>query len=208
MFRPLLTWFALAIAWLAMLTVGLELLGRYESTPGIAAEPSETWPAASELPKPAGRATIVLFTHPHCPCTGASLDNLVWVLDRSPAETRAMVVLVRPPGTEVGWEQTALADEVRRLARVELRSDPDGREARRFGAETSGQTFLYDAAGQLVFHGGLTAGRGMTGPSAGRAALLARLTGDTSSTLTAAVFGCPLFTPSTGCGEGCPTCKN
>jgi hypothetical protein len=206
--RPALAWLALTGVWLGALTTGLGLLWRYESTPGAAVEPSETWPADSQLPSPANGATILLFAHPRCPCTRASLDNLVWVLDRAPAGTRVLVVLVRLPGADAGWEQSALADEVARVPRIELWPDPDGRESHRFGAETSGQTFLYDATGRLAFCGGLTAGRGMAGPNAGRNALLAGLTGDTPNLCTIAVFGCPLFTPLAACAQGCPACRN
>ena len=49
--------------------------------------------------------------------------------------------------------------------------DDDGAEARRFGAETSGQTLLYDARGALAFSGGITGARGHAGDNAGRASL-------------------------------------
>jgi hypothetical protein len=206
MIRNQLATLALAACWLATLIAGLALLRQYESTPGAADESLDTWPAASELPAPAGRATILLFAHPRCPCTVASLENLAWVLDRAPIGTRAIVVLVRPPGAGAEWEHSNLADSIASMPRIELHLDSDGPEARRFGAETSGQTFLYDAAGRLAYRGGLTAGRGLTGPSIGRTALLSRLTELPASVAAAAVYGCPLFTPSSACAEGCPAC--
>ncbi len=51
--------------------------------------------------------------------------------------------------------------------------DDDGAEAKRFGAETSGQTLLYDERGTLAFSGGITGSRGHAGDNAGRASLLA-----------------------------------
>ena len=53
--------------------------------------------------------------------------------------------------------------------------DDDGAEARRFGAETSGQTLLYDEHGALLFSGGITGARGHAGDNAGRASLVALL---------------------------------
>jgi hypothetical protein len=40
------------------------------------------------------------------------------------------------------------------------RADAEGVEMHRFGALTSGQTLVYDAAGRLLFSGGITASRG------------------------------------------------
>jgi hypothetical protein len=70
-------------------------------------------------------------------------------------------------------------------------TDQAAREARRFGAETSGHTLLYDGAGQLVFAGGVTAARGHGGPNEGRASVLAWLKAYPASARTP-VFGCPM----------------
>ncbi len=75
---------------------------------------------------------------------------------------------------------------------VSVLADPDGVEARRFGALTSGDAFLYDAGGRLVFRGGITPSRGHQGESAGRSAIEAFLKGGRPRTATAPVFGCPI----------------
>ncbi len=53
--------------------------------------------------------------------------------------------------------------------------DADGREARHFGAATSGQTLLYDERGTLVFSGGITGARAHAGDNVGRQSLVALL---------------------------------
>ena len=70
----------------------------------------------------------------------------------------------------------------------------EGREAARFGAATSGQTFLYDARGGLLFSGGITGARAHAGDNAGRSAVVTLLngTGGPAAPRTS-VFGCPLF---------------
>jgi hypothetical protein len=84
--------------------------------------------------------------------------------------------------------------------------DDDGREARRFGVEASGETLLYDADGSLLFSGGITAARGHAGDNAGRTELVSLLNHEPSSRTNivdrtgshrdaTSVFGCPLFGP-------------
>ena len=70
--------------------------------------------------------------------------------------------------------------------------DRGGREAARFGAHVSGQTFLYDAAGRLVFSGGMTIARGHAGDNDGEDALLALITAGHAPVASTPVFGCLL----------------
>ena len=71
--------------------------------------------------------------------------------------------------------------------------DRDGPVARAFGASTSGQTLLYDAAARLVFNGGITAARGHSGSNDGRDALVALLNAAVPRRRTTPVFGCSLL---------------
>ena len=71
--------------------------------------------------------------------------------------------------------------------------DADGREAKRFGVETSGQTLLYDANGRLIFSGGITGSRGHVGENAGELALISLINGGQAERNATSVFGCPLF---------------
>jgi hypothetical protein len=60
---------------------------------------------------------------------------------------------------------------------------------------------LYNAAGALLFSGGITAARGHEGDNAGREMVLAHLAANDAGRR-APVFGCPLFAD----GE-CEACK-
>ena len=72
----------------------------------------------------------------------------------------------------------------------------DGREARLFGAATSGQTMVYGRNGHLLFSGGITAARGHYGDNAGASAIGALLEQPTpQSGRKTAVYGCALFAP-------------
>jgi hypothetical protein len=76
---------------------------------------------------------------------------------------------------------------------VTVQRDDAGREARLFGAETSGDTRLYSATGELMFHGGITIARGHSGDNPGRDALEALLFGKPAGATKTRVFGCSLF---------------
>ena len=95
-----------------------------------------------------------------------------------------------------------------------------GAEANLFGAATSGQTMVYDPGGRLRFSGGITAARGHYGDNVGVSAI-ARLI-DTPEfsgragtvhrnkpvvvASTNAVYGCPLFAPSSNRKTGQDKC--
>ena len=59
----------------------------------------------------------------------------------------------------------------------------------------SGQTMLYDPAGQPVFMGGLTNARGKEGYSAGTDSVILRVSGNPAAPAHTPVFGCSLKDP-------------
>ena len=120
---------------------------------------------------------------------------------------RAEVVFVRPRGVAADWEQTSLWAAAAAIPGVRVRCDEEGKLAQRFGVQTSGHVLLYDPEGHLLFSGGITRSRGQQGDSAGRRALLARLSGETRSLTTTAVFGCPLFAPGELCEKEDNVCQ-
>jgi hypothetical protein len=138
------------------------------------------------------RSTLVLFAHPHCVCTRASLDELEVVLSRR-SPVSAQVVFVQLPEftdeemKDESWEKAG------RIPGLERRIDKGGIEARRFGALVSGYTVLYDAAGKLVFEGGVTASRGQVGANRGRNSVIDFLQHGKADTNRTPAFGCYLF---------------
>src|SRR5262249_57501676 len=89
-------------------------------------------------------------------------------------------------------EKTDLWSSAERIPGVSVALDAGGAEAKRFGAETSGAVVLYDPAGRLVFHGGITAARGHEGDSFGQQRIAAFLSGARADRADAPVFGCAL----------------
>ena len=190
--RSLWLW-ALAAVWIAAVTGGLSVLWAYDNTPGEGGRSPAAWPAETNLFRGTNQPTLVLFAHPQCSCTRASLGELAELLARAKRQPKTYVVFLKPFGVTRDWEKTDLWRKATALPNVTVIRDDDGTEAARFGAVTSGQTVLYDEEGALLFAGGITGARGHSGDNAGRAsvvALLNRMPFERSST---SVFGCGLF---------------
>jgi hypothetical protein len=169
---------------------------QYENTPGAATCAPELWPRESGLVPSDSVATLVMFVHPQCPCTRASLSELEIIMARCKTRPRTYVVFLQPAQFPDSWSHSGLWDHARSIPQVTCHLDRDGREARVFGALTSGQTVVYDAEGRLRFHGGITASRGHAGGNVGRASLLSVLQYQQTQPPTSknfCVFGCPLF---------------
>jgi hypothetical protein len=184
---------AFAAVWIITVIAGLSVLWAWENTPGAAGDAPAEWPAGSGLSRAADVPTLILFAHPQCSCTRASLGEFAEILARATTPPRTYVVFLKPIGFGADWEKTDLWRTAASLPGVTVIRDDDGLEATRFGVITSGQTILYDQSGDLLFSGGITGARGHAGDNAGRASLVSLLNhGKTDLSLTS-VFGCPLF---------------
>jgi hypothetical protein len=185
-------WIATAL-WLVAAGAGLSVLWRYDNAPGAGANAPARWPDGSVLVHTGGQPTLVLLAHPQCTCTPASLAELAEVLARVRTPPRTYVLFLKPEGFTNEWVQSDLWKTAAAIPGVIPVRDDDGREARRFGSATSGQTLLYDDRGALRFSGGITGSRSHAGDNAGRQSLVALLSGAAPERTTTNVFGCPLF---------------
>jgi hypothetical protein len=186
-------WAAVGVLWLSGVTAGLWWLASYDNRPGAAATVSATWPAGSRLTLDSNRPTLVVLAHPRCDCTQASMTELAELIARTRERPKTYVVFIKPGVVPNGWERTDLWRRAAQIPDVTVIRDDAGLEAQRFGAETSGQVFLYGANGGLLFSGGITASRGHAGDNAGRATILALLNREQPTETVTPVFGCPLF---------------
>lgn len=187
-----------ALAWVAGVAWGLQKIQVYSTTPGAAAVAPSSWPGSAMLAPKAGQPTLVMFIHPQCSCTRASLAELQSILDQAQGSLSAWVVVLKPSGMPEEWTRSSTWESARQIAGVTVVEDFEGTEADRFGASTSGDTVLYDAQGRLQFHGGITAARGHVGNNTGRERVVSLInTGDADSH-THEVYGCGLHDPHTG----------
>lgn len=184
------------VAWLSAIGGSVFWINDYAATPGEA--PTETliaWPEGTALGPLGDRGRLILFAHPRCPCTRATIRNLERTLlspeigERAPALT---FVFWTP---ETSWRETDIVAIAGEVSGAKVVFDEDGALTRSFGATTSGHATLFGRKGELVFAGGLTATRAHEGPSPGTQALEAWMRGEEPRVRRAPTFGCPILDP-------------
>lgn len=190
------------VVWMLALTVGMQAMLNYEDGPAEPGEPPVEWPKDSTISRLPGMPTVVVFAHPKCPCTDATIGELSILMTRLQGKATAKVFFVRPANFPDAWEKTELWHSAETIPGVSVFSDVGGVEARRFGAQASGQTILYDASGRMRFSGGITASRGHSGDNAGRSAIVSLVTTGTAGAERTSVFGCSLHDPTTRADKG------
>ena len=182
-----------AIGWAAVVALGVRGLLDYESAPGRVAEVPKAWPTSTVELAP-DRPTLVMLAHPHCPCTRASVSELAELMAKIDGKIVAYVLFSKPADAGEDWNDTGLRRSAAAIPGVTVLSDPDGAEARRFGAETSGHTLLFAADGSLLFSGGITQSRGHAGDNAGASAIVSLVHNRVAPRNETFVFGCALPT--------------
>ncbi len=180
------------MVWASAVVAGSGVLWRHANGAGASGQAPATWPQSSSLVRSATSNTLVMFAHPKCPCTQASLGELAVLMARAGKGLETVVVFLEPEDAAGDWAQTANVEAASHIPGVVIRFDKGGCEARRFGAATSGHTNLYDAGGRLVFTGGITAARGHAGDNAGREAILGWHASGEAPRGETPVFGCAL----------------
>lgn len=194
-------------AWLVVVAVGWWCVESYQFSvlPAAAQGVPEQWPMDSALVRSSTRPTLVLFLHPKCPCSQATVNELSRLLAEPIAPDNLapelIVVTTVPSGVDEAWWDTKTVAQSTKIARSNLFIDRDGREAARFGASTSGFVLLFDEAGGRRFAGGITTSRGHEGRSAGADDLSAILSGQPTANMQLPVFGCRLCLPEAAMSE-------
>jgi hypothetical protein len=185
--------------WFVAVAASYVFLLNYKGIPGSSGSTPEVWPRESMLNPEPNRPTLIMVAHPRCPCTVAGLDALADLLSHFPKRVGAHVLFVQPEGVRAGWEKDNLWHQAEAIPDVTVSADPLGREAKRFGAATSGHVLVYHPDGRLLLSGGITAARGHAGASLGLDRLFALFQGAETAPSSLPVFGCPLQGP-------CPAC--
>jgi hypothetical protein len=188
-------WLPAAVAlWLGAAGTGMALLVSYSRTPGTAGTALERWPAHVDLPRATGASSLVVFLHPECPCSRATVAELARLLSKSQRPLEVTACFLRLSRRKSDPAESSLWRAARQIPGVKVVADKDGRIAKQFGAETSGTTALYDESGRLIFLGGITGSRGHEGDNAAEDVLTRLLRGESSSSNTRPhVYGCSIF---------------
>ena len=184
---------SLLALWPAIIGIGEYILLNYEKTPGVLANAPSQWPSGTSIERHPDFMTLLMFVHPHCPCTRASIGELAILMAHCRNRLRVNVIFLKPEKFTEDWAKTDTFKMVAAIPDIKIRIDEDGLEARRFGASTSGQVLLYRADGQLLFNGGITASRGHAGDNTGRSAIESLVLKGGVEKRQTPVFGCSLM---------------
>lgn len=171
---------------------GVYALIVYETTPGEVGVTPAKWPSISTIPPNEELPTLIVFAHPHCPCTRATISELEQLIARCKDEAAVHVVFFTFDGAPDGWERSDIWESAERIPGVTVWSDRQGLLAKQFGAATSGHAVLYGQNKQLAFSGGITGSRGHAGDNVGRSAIEAILIDGESNRSESLVYGCPI----------------
>jgi hypothetical protein len=187
---------ALAV-WVVLVTAGFFALWRYKAASAqvSATGPPASWPGASRLRLAPERATLVLFAHPRCACTHATVTELAHLMAREHSRVEARIAVVRPADVPADWDDTELIARAAAIPGASVSRDEGGVEAAHFGVTASGHVVVYDRGGRRLFSGGITSSRGHEGESFGTQRIRSLLTTGVADRADAPVFGCAFDDP-------------
>jgi hypothetical protein len=194
--KGLATRIFLYVLWLSGIGTGIVMVLDYENASGSSNPAPTRWVLGTSIPLDATRDTLIMFAHPRCPCTRASVEELNRLLAQSNGRIDAHVLFFRPPNYPADWSHTELRRTVESIPGITVQDDINDVLARKFGAETSGYVLLYNPEGQLLFRGGITGSRGHAGDNAGGSAIISLALGKGTAITQTPVYGCSLLIES------------
>src|SRR4051794_39796839 len=98
----------LCALWLAAAGGGLFGLSVYQNSAGASADVPSRWPQRAEAVIDPKRATLLLFAHPKCPCSRASVEELNQLQARVEGKANVIVYFFKPTGASNEWAHTDL----------------------------------------------------------------------------------------------------
>jgi len=171
------------------------VLFAYHKSDGISQQVLESWPHASKLSSPGEVGRLLVFIHPECPCSRATLRNLDALEYVDGLQTTLVCLTPDSDKTISKGALTGCRSEIEQLARlpnVEVFQDIAGVETERFGVASSGECLYFDQNGNQLCHGGITISRGHEGKNLGLEMLLAAIGNQTEADNPYPVYGCSL----------------
>ena len=199
------TLWCLIILWGVAVLAGSGLLLTYSTTQGKSGTPPVIWPKECLVARELDVPILLMFVHPKCPCSRASIRELMSLMANVTDELEIKVFMYRPKERESKWSKTDLWYSAASIPGAIVFDDLNGVESKRFGTWTSGHVLLYNAQERLMFSGGLTGRRGHEGNNLGRQSIV-KLLKDAASPqpyvsngVYAQATVLPLTTPVLGC---------
>lgn len=174
--------------WILAIGFGMWKLLSFSATPGkvgrALANITET-----ALPLDENRPTLIVFLHPKCSCSRATLSELEQLLP----EIKGTKIILVFSHLKPEWKDSDLWRDAENLRGVHLYPDASGVETKKFGVATSGHTVLFNQDKELIFTGGITSSRGHIGENEGLIFLKKWHKTKTTPGFFSRVFGCGIF---------------
>lgn len=183
---------AAGVLWILATAAGTGVLWDYAHQPGASSSAPRSWPSAA-AGKALGGAKLLVFLHPECPCSRATVEELGRIVARRAGPFSLCVYVYESTSFERAASDGPLWKAASRISGVQMVADKEGEMARAFAVRTSGASLLYDASGRLLFQGGVTGARGHEGENSYEDALLACLRQAPSVCVTTPTYGCSIF---------------
>jgi len=145
------------ILWFVLGLLAIGGVGRYASVAGPNGRLVDTCPSAIDLTADARRPTPVIFLHPHCSCSCATLNELTRGLVMVREQPQIIVVVSHPADADGAvWCEGSLWRACTTIGDVQRILDPGGALADAFGATTSGHCIVVGTTGRIGYAGGVT----------------------------------------------------
>jgi hypothetical protein len=185
----LVVWIALAVAgWYGISAYGFK--GDPQATTAIVPQ----WPAESAIARMTDRPTLVLFLHPKCPCSRATVAELERLPVLVPGHSLPDICIVASAPRALGdlWWSTPFLERAAGLPNARLVRDSGGVETTLFGARISGTVLLFDSDGNRLYAGGVTMSRGHAGDNVGLQAVTGLLVDHDANVSSIPPLGCEM----------------
>src|SRR6185312_17416960 len=137
------------LLWLCAVGAGIAVVLNYQNAQGASGTTPDRWPSGTQITLDVSHDTLLMFAHPKCPCSRASMEELNRVLAQCRGQVATHVLFFKPSQFPADWSQTDLRSSAVAIPDVVVQDDLDGKLAEKFGAETSGYVVLYDRQGRL-----------------------------------------------------------
>jgi hypothetical protein len=124
---------------------------------------SHNWPEGAPLTLDPARLTLLLFVHPQCRGTEATLQTLARVMERCAGHANVTIMMYEDPALLAHWKGSPIKSEAESIPGAMVREDHMGEAADFFDVATSGSALLFAPDGSLLYRGGITPGLGQAG---------------------------------------------
>jgi hypothetical protein len=181
------------IFWMVVVGLSFTKLYNFEFISGPTDVIAQQWPQATIIPRDNHLFQLIMFAHPQCSCTNATMSELEEIMAHTQGKVKTYVLFVQLKLFNEQWVKSDLFKTTGRIPGVQVMIDDEAKQAKLFGGTTSGQVFLYNPQGQLVFMGGITASRGHSGDNAGQSAIIDLINNRPTKVHRTPFFGCLLY---------------